>query len=114
VTKALTAIAPGHAELAAAREPASLSNPAQVADAASGRTLVAVAGTHGKSTSSGWLVHVLASAGMDPGAFVGALLPGALTGIGLPATARRGAGMPFVVEADEYAGNSTLRPSVRS
>ena len=47
-----------------------------------GGTLVAVAGTHGKSTSSGWLVHVLAAAGADPGAFVGALLPASLTGIG--------------------------------
>ena len=37
-------------------------------------------------------------------AFVGALLPAGLTG-GLPATARRGAGRAFVVEADEYAGN---------
>ena len=38
-----------------------------VADAAAGRRLVGIAGTHGKSTSAGWLVHVLASAGRDPG-----------------------------------------------
>ncbi len=107
VTKALTAIAPGHPELAAARAAGITLEPWQqvVADAAVGRTLVAVAGTHGKSTTAGWLVHVLASAGADPAAFVGALLPEALTGIGLPATARRGAGRAFVVEADEYAGN---------
>ena len=37
-----------------------------VADAAAGRTLVAVAGTHGKSTTSGWLVHTLVAAGADP------------------------------------------------
>ena len=107
VTKALTAIDPDNPELLAARE---LGVPLEswqqlVADAAAGRRLVAVAGTHGKSTSAGWLVHVLAGGGADPGAFVGALLPAALTGIGVPATARRGGGAPFVVEADEYAGN---------
>ncbi len=84
-----------------------------VADAAFGRRLVAVAGTHGKSTTAGWLVHALEAAGADPGAFVGALLPATLTGIGVPATARRGAGLPFVVEADEYAGNfDPYRPDV--
>ena len=31
----------------------------------------AVAGTHGKSTTAGWLVHVLVAAGADPSAFVG-------------------------------------------
>jgi UDP-N-acetylmuramate--alanine ligase len=107
VTKALTAVDPGNPELAAARTAGIPLEPWQqvVADAASERTLVAVAGTHGKSTSSGWLVHVLHDAGMDPGAFVGALLPASLTGIDVPATARRGAGALFVVEADEYAGN---------
>src|SRR5207247_136212 len=106
VTKALTAIAPDHPELAAAREARIPIEPWQqvVADAAVGRTLIGVAGTHGKSTTAGWLVHVLASAGLDPAAFVGALLPAELTG-GLPATARRGGGAAFVVEADEYAGN---------
>jgi UDP-N-acetylmuramate-alanine ligase len=107
VTKALTAIDPDNPELVAARERGIPLESWQqvVADAAVGRRLVAVAGTHGKSTSSGWLVHVLAAGGADPGAFVGALLPAALTGIGIPATARRGGGAPFVVEADEYAGN---------
>jgi UDP-N-acetylmuramate--alanine ligase len=114
VTKALTAIAPDHPELTAARDAGIPCEPWQqvVADAADGRTLVGVAGTHGKSTSAGWLVHLLASVGVDPSAFVGALLPSALTG-GLPATARRGAGSAFVVEADEYAGNfDPYRPDV--
>jgi UDP-N-acetylmuramate--alanine ligase len=75
-----------------------------IADAAFGRTLIGIAGTHGKSTTAGWLVHVLAGAGADPSAFVGALLPASLTG-GVTATARRGRGAAFVVEADEYAGN---------
>jgi UDP-N-acetylmuramate--alanine ligase len=115
VTKALTAIDPGNAELAAARAAGIPLEPWQqvVADAAAGRRLVGIAGTHGKSTSAGWLVHVLAAAGRDPGAFVGALLPAALTGLGVPATARRGGGDVFVVEADEYAGNfDAYRPSV--
>jgi UDP-N-acetylmuramate--alanine ligase len=114
VTKALTATRPDHPELAAARA-AGLPVEAwqqTVADAAAGRVLVAVAGTHGKSTTAGWLVHVLVGAGKDPAAFVGALLPSSLTG-GPPATARIGAGPQFVVEADEYAGNfDAYRPNV--
>jgi UDP-N-acetylmuramate--alanine ligase len=114
VTKALTAVAPDHPELAAARAAGIPLEPWQqvVADAAMGRTLVAVAGTHGKSTSAGWLVHVLVGAGLDPSAFVGALLPAALSG-GIPATARSGGGDAFVVEADEYAGNfDPYRPAI--
>jgi UDP-N-acetylmuramate--alanine ligase len=114
VTKALTAIAPDHPELLAARALGIPIEPWQqvVADAAFGRTLVAVAGTHGKSTTAGWLTHVLVTAGLDPSAFVGALLPSSITG-GLPATARQGRGGVFVVEADEYAGNfDAYRPDV--
>jgi UDP-N-acetylmuramate--alanine ligase len=114
VTKALTAIAPDHPELTAARAAGIPVEPWQqvVADAAFERVLVAVAGTHGKSTTAGWLVHALVAGGLDPGAFVGALLPAALTG-SLPATARWGSGRPFVVEADEYAGNfDAYRPAV--
>jgi UDP-N-acetylmuramate--alanine ligase len=114
VTKALTAIDPDHPELAAARAAGIPIEPWQqvIADAAVGRTLIGIAGTHGKSTSAGWLVHVLTAAGADPSAFVGALLPAALTG-GSPATARRGRGPAFVVEADEYAGNfDAYRPAL--
>ena len=106
VTKALTAVDPDAPELVAARAAGIPLESWQqvVADAATGRTLVGVAGTHGKSTTAGWLVHVLVAAGADPSAFVGALLPTEVTG-GPPATARTGAGPAFVVEADEYAGN---------
>lgn len=106
VTKALTAVDPDHPELrAAVAAGIALESWQQVvADAAVGRTLVGVAGTHGKSTTAGWLVHVLVHAGLDPAGFVGALLPGPTTG-GLPSTARWGRGASFVVEADEYAGN---------
>jgi UDP-N-acetylmuramate--alanine ligase len=52
------------------------------------------------------------AAGLDPSAFVGALLPGSLTG-GQPSTARFGRGAAFVVEADEYAGNfDAYRPKL--
>jgi UDP-N-acetylmuramate--alanine ligase len=114
VTKALTAIAPHHPELAAARAGGIPAEPWQqvVADAAVGKTLVGIAGTHGKSTTAGWLAHVLAVAGADPSAFVGALLPAKAAG-GVPATARWGKGPAFVVEADEYAGNfDVFRPAI--
>ena len=115
VTKALTAVDPDNPELDAARSAGIPLEPWQqlVADAAHGRLLVAVAGTHGKSTTAGWLVHALVRLGADPGAFVGALLPAEVTGIGVAATARRGAGEAFVVEADEYAGNfDPYRPGI--
>jgi len=109
VTKALTAVAPDHPELTAAR---SLGIPATsvqqlIADAAAthGQALVGIAGTHGKSTTTGWLVHILVTAGLDPSAFVGALLPASLAGGPHRSTVRVGVGSHFVVEADEYAGN---------
>jgi UDP-N-acetylmuramate--alanine ligase len=116
VTKALTAVQPNHPELVAARDLGLPVEPWQqlIADAAAshGGHLVAVAGTHGKSTSSGWLVHLLVVAGRDPAAFVGALLPAEDAG-GRPATARWGRGDAFVVEADEYAGNfDPYRPDI--
>ena len=116
VTKALTAVDPDNAELAAAHSLGVPTEPWQqvIADVAAttGQRLVAVAGTHGKSTTAGWLVDLLVRAGRDPSAFVGALLPPAVTG-GPPATSRWGRGPEFVVEADEYAGNfDPYRPSV--
>ena len=116
VTKALTAIDPDNPELAAARAAGIPLEAWQqvVADAAARRTLVAVAGTHGKSTTSGWLVGVLAAGGADPGAFVGALLPASADRDRRSRRPRAGApGAPFVVEADEYAGNfDPYRPAV--
>lgn len=114
VTKALTAIAPDHPELLAAR---AADVPVEswqqvIADAATARTLIGIAGTHGKSTTAGWLVHVLVEGGVDPSAFVGAVLPAETTG-GVAGTARWGSGPAFVVEADEYAGNfDPYRPDI--
>jgi UDP-N-acetylmuramate--alanine ligase len=117
VTKALTSVRPDHPELLEAR---SLGIPVTsvqqlIADAVAtrGASLIGVAGTHGKSTTTGWLIHLLDVSGQDPSGFVGALLPAALAGGGRPSTVRLGAGRSFVVEADEYAGNfDAYRPAI--
>jgi UDP-N-acetylmuramate--alanine ligase len=59
------------------------------------RRTIAVAGTHGKTTTSSMLVHALRAAGLQPGWLVGAPIGG-----GLP-NAEWGAGEWLVVEADE-------------
>jgi len=61
-----------------------------------GRHVLAVAGTHGKTTTSSMLAWILEYAGRGPGFLIG----------GVPtnfdATARLGSGSYFVIEADEY------------
>ncbi len=61
-----------------------------------GRHVLAVAGTHGKTTTTSMLAWILEDAGLEPGFLVGGV-PG---NFGI--SARRGAGKPFVIEADEY------------
>jgi UDP-N-acetylmuramate: L-alanyl-gamma-D-glutamyl-meso-diaminopimelate ligase len=61
-----------------------------------GRTVLAVAGTHGKTTTSSLLAWLLEQAGARPGFLIGGV-PG-----NFPVSARLGQGAPFVVEADEY------------
>lgn len=61
-----------------------------------GRTTLAVAGTHGKTTTSSILAFLLDAAGRDPGFLVG----GVPENFGV--SARLGTGKEFVVEADEY------------
>ncbi len=56
---------------------------------------LAVAGTHGKSTTTGMLIHILKAAGSDPGWAVGAAWKGGESGYA-------GRGDYFAVEADEY------------
>ncbi len=56
---------------------------------------LAVAGTHGKSTTTGMLIHILKAAGVDPGWAVGAAWKGGESG-------HAGRGEYFAVEADEY------------
>jgi len=59
------------------------------------RTL-AIAGTHGKTTTSGMVAWILTEAGRDPGFIVGGMLPNFGT------NAHAGTGPDFVIEADEY------------
>jgi UDP-N-acetylmuramate--alanine ligase len=108
VTKAVTSVQPDHPELVAARAVGIVPESVQqvIADAAAtgGRRLIGVAGTHGKSTTAGWLLDLLVTAGRDPSGFVGAMLPADISGP-TRGPARIGSGTDFVVEADEYAGN---------
>jgi UDP-N-acetylmuramate: L-alanyl-gamma-D-glutamyl-meso-diaminopimelate ligase len=72
------------------------SGPAWLADEVlRGRHVIAVSGTHGKTTTSALLAWILEAAGQAPGFLVGGMLRN------FPATARLGEGA-FVVEADEY------------
>ncbi len=61
-----------------------------------GRDVLAVAGTHGKTTTSSLLAHLLEHAGLAPGFLIGGV-PG-----NFGVSARLGTGEPFVIEADEY------------
>ncbi len=61
-----------------------------------GRELVAVAGTHGKSTTTAMTAEALASAGRDPTALVGARVAQ------WKGNLRAGGDRLYVVEADEY------------
>jgi len=61
-----------------------------------GRRVLAVAGTHGKTTTTAMLAHILEQAGLAPGFLVG----GVPVDFGI--SARLGRGPCFVIEADEY------------
>jgi UDP-N-acetylmuramate: L-alanyl-gamma-D-glutamyl-meso-diaminopimelate ligase len=61
-----------------------------------GRWVLAVAGTHGKTTTSSLLASILEHAGLEPGFLVGGVP------LDFDVSARLGAGGHFVVEADEY------------
>jgi UDP-N-acetylmuramate: L-alanyl-gamma-D-glutamyl-meso-diaminopimelate ligase len=61
-----------------------------------GRHVLAVAGTHGKTTTTSMLTWILEHAGLQPGFLIG----GVPQNFGV--SARLGAVGPFVIEADEY------------
>ena len=61
-----------------------------------GRHVLAVAGTHGKTTTTSMLAGILEAAGLQPGFLVGGVP------LNFGVSARLGVGAPFVIEADEY------------
>ncbi len=61
-----------------------------------GKDVIAVSGTHGKSTTAALLAHILHEAGSDPSFFIGGVVKN------FSSNFRLGAGKHFVVEGDEY------------
>lgn len=109
VLVATSAVPRDHPELAAARSAnvPVVKRAVALAQWAAGRRTVAVAGTHGKTTTTAMAAHVLERAGADPTAVVG----GRVSGWG--GNLRPGSDDLFVVEADEYDRSFlALSPSV--
>jgi UDP-N-acetylmuramate--alanine ligase len=102
ITPALRSV-PHHDELAAAeaRGIGVLTWQALLGElmAAPERIGLGVTGTHGKSTTTALLGHLLIEAGLDPTVEVGAFIPA------WGASVRPGGGAPFLVEADEFGDN---------
>jgi UDP-N-acetylmuramate--alanine ligase len=97
-----TAIGEDNAELARARErdQTVLHRGELLAELCGQRRLLAVSGTHGKTTTAAMCVHALRGAGEDPGFFLGGEVPGAGPD-GAAANAAWGEGEWIVAEADE-------------
>jgi UDP-N-acetylmuramate--alanine ligase len=92
-----SAVGAGNVERAAARERGipELARAELLGELTALRRTIAVAGAHGKTTTSSMLVHVLIAAGMQPGWLIGGSVGGGL------ANAQWGSGEWLVVEADE-------------
>lgn len=67
-----------------------------IADLMADKTVIAVAGTHGKTTTTAMIVHILRESGLDPSYIVGGIMANTGTNAGV------GQGNAFVIEADEY------------
>ena len=95
---ASSAIPAGDPELVAAEAAGIpvLRRPAFLGELVAGYQTLAVAGTHGKTTTTAMIAWILSEAGLQPSFIIG----------GIPAdfgvNARQGAGRHFVIEADEY------------
>lgn len=96
------AVKPDHPELAAARAQGIrvLTRGECLVALMAGRRTLAVAGSHGKSSTTWMLGHLLSEAGLDPVVMVG----GAVAALG-GGGARVGAGDLFVAETDESDGS---------
>jgi UDP-N-acetylmuramate--alanine ligase len=106
----MTAAVPaGHPEVAAARARGIpvLKRAEALGGIVNRATVIGIAGTHGKTTTTTLTTSVLAAAGMDPTGFVGAHVPA------WGGNLRRGGDRLYVVEADEYDRSfHQLRPAV--
>jgi len=92
-----SAVGAGNVERVAARERGipELARAELLGELTALRRTIAVAGAHGKTTTSSMLVHALTAAGMQPGWLIGGSVGGGL------ANAQWGSGEWLVVEADE-------------
>ena len=70
--------------------------------------VVSVAGSHGKTTTTAMLAHILLAAGLEPGFLVGASVPG------WPRAAQAGGGRILVTEVDESDGTQALMRSTHA
>ena len=78
-----------------------------LADLTADKITIAVAGTHGKTTTTAMIAWILVQAGLDPSFVAGGILQD------LDSNARAGQGPHFVIEADEYdRAFLGLRPDV--
>jgi UDP-N-acetylmuramate--alanine ligase len=95
---ASSAIPDNNVELVAARQMGVpvLKRQAFLTELTANHETLAVAGTHGKTTTSGLIAWILQCAGYDPSFIVGGLLGD------FGANGKAGSGRYFVVEADEY------------
>jgi len=109
-----TAIAADNPELALARERGVpvLHRGALLAELCAAKRLIAIAGTHGKTTTTAMTVWALRAIGADPAFFVGGEVPG-VGADGAAANAGWGAGEWVVAEADESdASFLELKPKI--
>lgn len=103
------AVKPDHVELTAARAAGIpvYQRADIIAAIMTDKTVIAVAGTHGKTTTTGMIAHILLTTGRDPSYIIG----GTLSTTGYNGAA--GGGSAFVIEADEYANMfHGLRPNI--
>src|SRR5215208_3135293 len=109
-----TAVGEDNPELAVARERGQrvMHRGELLAELCAMKRLIAIAGTHGKTTTAGMLAHALRAVGGDPAFLLGGELPSAGDG-GAVANAAWGGGEWIVAEADESdASFLRLRPEI--
>lgn len=109
-----TAIGADNPELARARERGvePIHRGALLAELCAEKRLIAIAGTHGKTTTTAMIVWALRVLGADPAFFIGGEVPGLGAG-GAAANAGWGDGEWVVAEADESDGSFLeLKPEI--